>query len=344
MKKWMIVAVTGFLPMVAHAQLKPFTLEGKFVSDTAVTGVVLLSYEDEGQAVRDTCFIKNNTYHFAGKLKSVAVTGNLFFSENFAPRTLKGFAQFYISGGKITATHMQQFSKYELKGAQDQSDADALKKALAASKTDSDMDITKDFIRQYPESWVSYVKLEELVRLRAISFDTAAVLYKKLGSRLTNAGQVQELGSKIAGRGKAAVGKVAMDFTQNDVNGKPVKLSDYRGKYVFLDFWASWCHPCRDEIPKILVAYNAFKQKNFDVLGVSLDAGKLGREAWLKAIKDDGAVWTQVCDLKGAKNDAAVLYGVITVPSNFLIDPEGKIIAKDIGGEELQKILGEILH
>lgn len=139
-----------------------------------------------------------------------------------------------------------------------------------------------------------------------------------------------------------AIGAQAMDFTQLDQNGKPVKLSDFRGKYVLIDFWASWCGPCRDENPNLVEAYNRFKDKNFTVLGVSLDRPD-GKEAWLKAIKDDKLAWTQVSDLKFWNNEVAKQYGIQSIPANFLIDPDGKIIAKGLRGDDLQLKLAELL-
>ena len=124
------------------------------------------------------------------------------------------------------------------------------------------------------------------------------------------------------------------------MDGKPVSLKDFRGKYVLIDFWASWCGPCRMENPNVVEAYNKYSKKNFTVLGVSLDRE---RNAWLKAIKDDKLTWTQVSDLKFWDNAVAKLYRISSIPQNILVDPNGKIIARNLRGEELQSKLAELL-
>lgn len=137
-----------------------------------------------------------------------------------------------------------------------------------------------------------------------------------------------------------AVGTKAMDFTQTDTAGKNVSLSQFHGKYVLVDFWASWCRPCRAENPNVVAAYNEYKDKNFTILSVSLDQEK---ESWLNAIRTDHLAWTHVSDLQFWGNAVAKMYNIESIPANFLIDPNGVIIAKNLRGEDLTDKLKEVL-
>jgi peroxiredoxin len=167
-------------------------------------------------------------------------------------------------------------------------------------------------------------------------------LYDMLSPVYKDSRNGRHLAATLDGNQVTGVGKIAPDFSQPDTLGRMVKLSDFRGKYVLVDFWASWCGPCRAENPNVVKAYNEYKDKGFTVLGVSLDQpGK--RDAWLSAIQHDGLACTQVSDLKFWNNAVVLLYNISAIPVNLLLDPQGKIVAKNLHGEALRSKLNEVL-
>jgi peroxiredoxin len=197
----------------------------------------------------------------------------------------------------------------------------------------------KQFITSHPKSIASIWLMMNELRSRLEPEE-----FRQLFESLDNSVQESPYGQSVTAYVKSLKANVlnvaADDFSQEDTKGKAVKLSSFRGKYVLVDFWASWCGPCRQENPNVVKAYNKFKDKNFTILGVSLDDN---RDRWLRAINQDGLAWTQVSDLRGWGNEVAVQYGVQSIPTNFLVDPSGKIVARNLRGEELEAKLEQLL-
>lgn len=166
--------------------------------------------------------------------------------------------------------------------------------------------------------------------------------YKKLDPSVKETEAGKQIATTIADSKIGAVGSLATDFTQADTSGTPVALSSFRGKYVLVDFWASWCGPCRQENPNVVENFKKFSPKNFTVLGISLDRPGQ-KERWIEAIHEDNLTWTHVSDLQFWNNAVARLYRVQSIPQNYLLDPEGKIIAKNLRGPALEAKLCELL-
>lgn len=201
--------------------------------------------------------------------------------------------------------------------------------------------ILKKFILNNPNSYIALVSLSDY----AGAFPDVDVIYpmfNKLCPAVRNTLLGDEYGKLLRNRKDLINGTTAPEFIQNDTAGNPISLSSFRGKYVLLDFWASWCGPCRQQNPHLRQLYQDFKSRNFTILGISLDAAD-EKAAWIKAIKDDGLIWPQVSDLKHWDNKVAKLYSVNALPQSFLIDPKGIIIARGLNYDELKDKLDKIL-
>lgn len=201
------------------------------------------------------------------------------------------------------------------------------------------LEVFKEFISSYPAAVVSVGLLGEFLMLDSLN-EAEELLRKFENSNVSNLGQLSFFKNKIEVLKRLSIGALAPDFILPDIFGNSIKLSSFRGKYVLLDFWASWCLPCRRENPNLVNVYNKYRDENFAIISVSIDQDK---QDWLQAIKKDNMTWINVSDLKGS-NESLVqrMYVASGIPDNYLIDPNGKIIAKRILGDELNKRLGDL--
>ncbi len=369
---FLLVSANGF------AQ-KGFTISGDVSKVKDLIAKVYLNYYADGKSTMDSAEVKDGKFSFTGTLAD-PVMGSLRAKYQEVPgaKSMKAISynrdikQVFLENSKIKIASVDSFANATIKGSKSHtayvSWTDLTKEETAQSaalnkeysefykkkdqagmdKIDAAFDKlteqknikNKQYLKDNASSPIAMFVLKQYAGYD-INADDVEPMLLALPEQLRASPAGKDMTEKLETAKKTGVGKMAMDFTQNDTLGIPVSLSSFRGKYVLIDFWASWCGPCRQENPNVVKAFNAYNSKGFTVLGVSLDQ-PTAKDKWMKAIHDDNLTWTQVSDLKYWKNDVAVQYGIQAIPQNFLIDPQGKIVGKNLRGEALNKKLAEL--
>ncbi|GET20031.1 thiol:disulfide interchange protein [Prolixibacter denitrificans] len=362
MKKllFLLLALAAF---AACSSPDGFTIKGNIQGQDSGE-VALLKYDGKQWNVEDTTKLDNGNFVLKGKtdLPELRVIRlgqkklvSQFFAENgkinvqaYADSLDKTvvtgskandvFSQFTDEMKRLSSEAkdiQQRYAKARMSG-----DEDGMKKAQIdiEAMVDNQKVFAKNFIREHKNSTVApFVALWQFGQ--NATYQDLDTLVAFFDPSIKQSIYVKELQKMADQRRVTGIGAVAPDFTMNDPDGNPFTLSSLRGKYVLLDFWASWCGPCRQENPNVVKVYNEYKDKGFTVLGVSLDRD---HDAWVKAIKDDHLTWHQVSDLQYWNNKVAREYGVTSIPHSLLLDKDGKIIAKNLRGPALEQKLKEI--
>lgn len=331
-------------PLLLQAQRSGFKINGKVQPEKITAHSVVFSYTGkDGNRVFDTCLVKKNKFKFAGVLAEPSRVSLKVIPDTTRRLQKKVYPLeliFCLDNSSVTMM-VSSFKDYWIKGSPTRNDqlrylayyrtvADTLKGTALVRAERAAMET---FVVNNPKSRMSLILLAELVRSRKQAGNTDS-LFQLLDPSFKKLPSGQFIAEKIAAFQRVAVGLAAPAICLPDSSGRQICLSDLRGKFVLVEFWGSWCVPCRQENPNLVKAYAALQGKNFEILGIALEKSSR-KEAWLKAIEKDGLSWLHISGLSEFDCPAAKTYCVTGVPRNFLINPEGIIIASDLRGEGL---------
>lgn len=361
MNKLLAIALAFLAPLCSDAQTK-YTIKGVIPPTHKATRAVMSYPPDDkgGEYKADTVDIRAGKFEFSGSIGRPQLAELNLIIPRPAGETgrrnqsgeeggnMKNVALFYLDGNINVTFDAAGTASYAGGGKEQQAwefyANEATARSKAAGGKDSGMEfyevLVADMVKSHPDSYAS-VDLMDLFTQSSINPKLVEPMYHTLSKRMQNSEKVRAWKPRLDQAKLAVSGtQSAPEFTLNDTEGKPVSLASYKGGYVLVDFWASWCVPCRAENPNVLAAYEKYKGKDFQVLGVSLDEKK---EAWLKAIAEDKLPWKQVCDFKASKSEVTKMYNISSIPANVLVDPNGKIVGKDLRGKALHDALAELI-